>query len=73
MASKDKLAWPKSLAEQVQAVREVLVALSAPSTPEQLARHFKRAQTKRVAELLVTLVALGQVRLSENGMDGVAK
>jgi MmeI, DNA-methyltransferase domain/MmeI, N-terminal domain/MmeI, helicase spacer domain/MmeI, target recognition domain len=57
-----KQAWPKALADQVQAVRGVLVAFGGPATPEQVARSFKRARTERVAELLETLASLGQCR-----------
>ena len=62
-----KLAWPKSLPEQVQALRGALVAAPGPLTTEQLARGFTRAQTKKVQELLETLVALGQVHRNHDG------
>ena len=59
--------WPKTLPEQFQAVRDLLAAQPAPASAEQLARRFKRAQTKKVAELLETLEALGQVQCPEPG------
>ena len=62
-----KLAWPKSLPEQVQALRGALVTAPGPLTTEQLARGFTRAQTRKVQELLETLVALGQIRRNEEG------
>ena len=62
-----KLAWPKTLPEQVQALRGALVTAPGPLTTEQLARGFTRAQTRKVLELLETLVALGQVRRNEEG------
>jgi hypothetical protein len=54
-----KQAWPKSLPEQVQAIRAQLDAAETSLTAEQLARRFTRGQKKRVAEL-------GQVR-SDDG------
>ncbi|MGB7931296.1 MAG: hypothetical protein WCH04_03595 [Gammaproteobacteria bacterium] len=58
-----KLAWPRMLPEQVQALGGALVAAPGP-----LARGFTRAQTRKVQELLGTLVAaLGHVRRNEVG------
>jgi hypothetical protein len=62
-----KHTWPKTLPEQVQALRGALVAAPGPLTGEQLARAFTRAQTKKVQELLETLVALGQIRRNKDG------
>ena len=67
-AAKDKHPWPRSLPEQVQALRAVLDAQPSPVTAEQLARQFKRAQTKKVEELLQTLTALGNVRQTANNL-----
>jgi hypothetical protein len=36
-------------------------------TPEQLAKTFLRGQSKRVSELLETLVSLGQARELDDG------
>ena len=62
-----KRPWPKNLSEQVRAVRAVLAEQPGPATPAQLARSFKGDQTKRVAELLQTLDALGQARATGDG------
>ena len=62
-----KPAWPKTLPEQVQAVRAALQAAVGPVTAETIARGFLRARTEKVAELLITLVALGQARKLEPG------
>jgi hypothetical protein len=62
-----KLPWPKTLAEQAQAVRAALAAAAAPATPEALARTFQGARSDRVAELLDTLASLGQARRLEDG------
>ncbi|RNC72229.1 MAG: class I SAM-dependent DNA methyltransferase [Desulfuromonadales bacterium] len=58
----EKLPWPKTLPEQVQAVRAALAATGGPVTAEALARTFQRARTDKVAELLATLAAIGQAR-----------
>ena len=57
-----KKSWPKSLTEQFKALKTALAEHPAPVGAEQLARTFKRAQTRRVSELLGTLAALGQAR-----------
>jgi hypothetical protein len=62
-----KRPWPKSLPEQAQVVRAALADHPAGLTPEALARLFQRARTDRVAELLATLVSLGQARAIEGG------
>ncbi len=59
--------WPKSLPEQAQAVRAALSTAPGGLTPEQLARQFQRARADKVAELLETLVSLGQARPLPNG------
>jgi hypothetical protein len=64
---KAKLLWPKTLPEQVQAVRAALANAAAPITAETLARTFQRARADKVGELLETLAALGQVREVEKG------
>lgn len=63
--SLEKQRWPKSMAEQAQAVRGALVALDGPVTAKQVAAVFKGARVARVAELLETLASLGQARLVE--------
>ena len=57
-----KLPWPKTLPEQVAAVRAALANAGGPATAETIARTFQRARVDKVAELLVTLATLGQVR-----------
>jgi len=64
---KDRLPWPKELAEQAKAVRAALVAQAAVTTAEQLARTFKGARVDRVGALLETLASLGQAREVEEG------
>ncbi len=57
-----RLPWPSALPEQVRAVRACLTAASAPLNAAALARRFTRARVPRIAEILATLVALGQAR-----------
>ena len=64
---KAKLLWPKTLPEQVQAVRAALASATAPLTAETIARTFQRARADKVGELLETLAALGQTRKIEGG------
>lgn len=65
-AEKSKLAWPKHLSDQVQALRVALDSQQGSRTAQQIARTFKRAQTKRVSEILETLLAMGHARKDEN-------
>ena len=59
--------WPRTLPEQVKAVRSALAAHPAGLTAEQLARTFRRGRVDRVAELLETLASLGQARALDSG------
>jgi len=61
-----KASWPKTLPDQIAAVREALEA-SGQATPEQIARRFKRARTTSVQPLLESLAALGQATALEGG------
>ncbi len=54
-----KRPWPKSLAEQVQAVRS---ALDLPIDATSLAKSFEGAKVDRVEDILETLASLGQAR-----------
>lgn len=62
-----KQPWPKTMAEQAQAVRQALASLDAPASVEDVAKCFLRAKRDRVEELLETLVGLGQARVTEGG------
>jgi hypothetical protein len=62
-----KLAWPKTLAEQAQAVRAALTAAAGPADAATLATQFKSARVERIAELLATLSSLGQARILRDG------
>ena len=59
-----KVAWPKTLAEQVQAIRS---ALAAPIDAATLSKTFKGARADRVEEILETLASLGQARALSGG------
>ena len=56
-----KVAWPKKMAERVQAV-EAALHRNGTATPAELAEQFKRAQPADVAEILETLVTMGRAR-----------
>jgi hypothetical protein len=61
-APKARAFWPKSLPEQVQAIRAALSAFDRPVTAKDLAKMFERARVDKVQELLETLASLGQAR-----------
>ncbi|KMW60726.1 hypothetical protein AIOL_000890 [Candidatus Rhodobacter oscarellae] len=58
-AKVEKAPWPKTLPDQIAAVREALTEMGEAS-PEQIARRFVRARTNSVQPLLDSLTALGQ-------------
>jgi hypothetical protein len=60
-------AWPKTLPEQIQALRAALSALQGPAGPGDLAQCFTRAPRAKVTELLETLAGLGLVRRLDAG------
>ena len=60
--------WPKELPEQFKAVRAALAAQEAPARAEQVAAQFVRVRRDRVAEVLNTLVSLGQARQTGRGL-----
>ncbi|MBF0307168.1 MAG: class I SAM-dependent DNA methyltransferase [Alphaproteobacteria bacterium] len=62
-----KPGWPKTLPEQVQAIREALSGLAAPTDARAIARLFKGARSDRVEEILRTLVTMGQARVADAG------
>ena len=62
-----KLAWPKTLAEQAQAVRAALAAAAGPVDVATLAKNFKGTKTDRLEDILETLASLGQARALADG------
>lgn len=62
----EKAPWPKSLPDQIAAVRHALEEMGE-ATPEQIARRFVRARTTSVRPLLDSLAALGQADKVEEG------
>ncbi|MCB0187747.1 MAG: hypothetical protein KDE31_25945 [Caldilineaceae bacterium] len=65
------LAWPASMPEQARAVRGVLSAAGVPLSAAEVAARFAKAEKGRVAELLETLVLLGQAGENEGKFGGV--
>ncbi len=64
----EKQSWPRTLPEQVAAVRAILVGMNEPATPEIVARAFSRARADRLAPILETLVTLGQAHKTADGL-----
>jgi hypothetical protein len=62
----EKAPWPKTLPDQIAAVREALTEMGE-ATPDQIARRFLRARTTSVQPLLDSLAALGQAEKVEEG------
>ena len=62
----EKTPWPKTLPEQITAVRAALQDMGE-ATPDQIARRFLRARQTSVLPLLESLTLLGQARIVENG------
>lgn len=56
-----KQPWPKTLPDQVAAVRATLDAAKTPLRAEDVARCFTRANKIKVAEVLTTLETLSQI------------
>ena len=65
-AKVEKAPWPKTLPDQIAAVRETLSEMGE-ATPDQIARRFLRARTTSVQPLLDSLAALGQAEKVEEG------
>lgn len=68
--SKEKLKkqpWPKTLPERITAVRSALVDQGQPADAKEVAKLFKGAKSDTVEELLETLIAVGQARLTDDG------
>lgn len=59
-----KRAWPKSIREQIEAVRSQLAL--APTTTDMLAATYKRKPVKSVAQVLSALEGLGHVQLRDD-------
>ncbi|SFO15556.1 Type II restriction/modification system, DNA methylase subunit YeeA [Roseovarius lutimaris] len=63
----DKPTWPKSMPDQVAAVRDALSDLGQ-ATAEQVARSFKRGRATSVLPLLESMTALGLAARSGEGV-----
>ena len=70
--SDDKPAWPKDRLDQIIIVRNMLSNANAPVAPEHLSTAFRgrntALRTKRVQEILQTLIAAGVAQESRDAM-----
>lgn len=64
-----KQTWPKTMPEQVRAVRDLLAI--GPQTADALAEHFKRKPTMAIEQVLAALEVLGQAHQEERMWQGV--
>lgn len=62
-----KAAWPKSLPDQVQAIRQHLATAEKPLTAADVTKLFSRANAERIEEVLDTLVLTGTARRLRGG------
>ena len=62
-----KVAWPKSLPDQVQAIRQHLTTAAKPLTADDLTKLFTRANAERIEDVLDTLVVTGTARRLRGG------
>ncbi|MBF0169328.1 MAG: class I SAM-dependent DNA methyltransferase [Alphaproteobacteria bacterium] len=58
----ERIPWPKTMSEQVQAVRVILLAAKTPLDLKAIAKGFKGAPKEKLQDVLNTLVELSQVR-----------
>ncbi|GAB3568751.1 class I SAM-dependent DNA methyltransferase [Spirosoma luteolum] len=66
-----KQAWPKELAQQMQAVRDAVQQAGAPVGTKQVAALFERTSPAKIQPLLDTLTALALVRQTAEGTYAV--
>lgn len=59
--------WPAGLPERIKGIRVALLTIARPAAAKELAGRFSRAKAEDVQELLETLVAVGQARLTDDG------
>jgi hypothetical protein len=59
--------WPKELAQQMQAIRDVVQQSNQPLSHTQVAALFRRVRPEKVQPLLDTLTALSLLRLTPEG------
>ncbi|MBC7821462.1 MAG: class I SAM-dependent DNA methyltransferase [Planctomycetaceae bacterium] len=62
-----KSPWPKSLPDQIQAVRQFLLTAAKPITAAELAKLFLRGNADRIEEVLQSLVITGNARRLRGG------
>lgn len=66
VAQAEKAPWPKTLPEQIAAVREVLAEMGE-ATPERIARRFVRGQARTVEPLMQCLAVLSHAERAQDG------
>jgi hypothetical protein len=63
-----KQPWPKSIAEKVRALDQLIHAEPAPGRAEEVAKAFARANASGVADIPESLVAIGKAhKLADGG------
>ena len=62
-----KYDWPKELAQQMQAIRNLVQQSNRPLSASQIAGEFRRGKVAKVQPLLTTLAALSLLRITPDG------
>lgn len=65
---REKSPWPKTLPEQVAAVRAALARHAVPVSARTLKEQFKNAREPKVLEILAALASIGQARETGDGL-----
>ena len=67
--------WPKTLAEQAQAVQKILQQYQHPVSAENINQHFKKApkpattaRQQQISSILETISTLGLLRKTNDGL-----
>lgn len=65
VTSVESVVWPKSMPEQISAVRDYLLTAEQPLTKKEIARGFKGASVGKISPLLDSLVGLGLIQAGQ--------
>lgn len=66
-ATRDQVAWPKEMPQQISAVRDYLLEVAQPLTASEVAAGFKGTTVQKISPLLDSLVSLGLIKAEQGG------
>lgn len=70
ITSVEPITWPKSMPEQISAVRDYFLATRQSLTKEEVAQGFKGASVSKISPLLDSLVGLGLIQAGQEQGKG---